>query len=153
MLSIIVIIELIIYTLTFIYIMKIFWSVIIQISEKSAGSVSAPRCEKDVTLHKVSLHLSLIWLLSRTSLIFFFLTICPYLECQRCSSPFFQYLLTIVLFHHSHRLPVHLKMHLQQLVASLNNCKLYFFRKMGKEEKRKVSLIEFAFAKHKSEKF
>lgn len=73
--------------------------------EKSVWSSSA--WQRSGTLHKVSLHLSL--LLSRISLIFFS-TICPYLECQRSSSPFFffffffQYLLTIVRSHHSHRL-------------------------------------------------
>lgn len=70
--------------------------------------------KNQVTLHKVSLHLALAGCWVEYHWFSFFHTICPYLECRSCSSPFFQYLLTIVPSHPSPWLPVHLKMHFQQ---------------------------------------
>lgn len=114
---------------------EIFVCVIIQTTVE--GHLALHLLQRKVTLHKVSLHLSLIgcWVEYHWFLFYPW----PYVLTQNVRDvhhPFFQYLLTIVPCHHSHRRPVYSKTHLQQLHNSLNDCKFTFEKDEGEKKKR-----------------
>lgn len=88
------------------------------------------------TLHKASLHLSPngCWVEYHWFLFFPHWTYVLTLNVRDVHHPFLQYLLAVVPSHHSHRLPVCVKMHLQQLKGRPNDWKRHLW-KWGQDEK------------------
>ena len=112
-------------------------------------TVQKSDCSKtdQVTVQKVSLHLSLIgcwveyhWFFPSDHMSL------PWMS-EMFITPFFQYLLTVVPSHHSHRLPLYLKMHLQQHDDSLNDCKLLV---LEIDEEKIEGDCEFANLEHQN---